>query len=79
MVSSFDVDSRLVRHRAVNACLAPLCSVDWCAVTTVEGIGSVKTGLHPVQGEWRQGMPCPRSRAVDEQGRLLIENPRSWV
>ena len=26
-------------HRAVNACLAPICSVDGCNVTTVEGLG----------------------------------------
>jgi hypothetical protein len=50
MVSHYDVGQHRVIHRAVNACLAPLCSVDWCAVTTVEGIGSVSTGLHPVQG-----------------------------
>lgn len=50
MVSHYDATQRRVIHRAVNACLAPLCSVDWCAVTTVEGIGSVSKGLHPVQG-----------------------------
>ena len=33
----------------MNACLAPLCSMHGLAVTTVEGIGSVKNGLHPVQ------------------------------
>ncbi|XP_071497121.1 xanthine dehydrogenase/oxidase-like [Diadema antillarum] len=38
-----------VTHRAVNACLVPVCSVHGTAVTTVEGIGSVKTKLHPVQ------------------------------
>lgn len=38
-----------VHHRSVNACLAPLASCDSTAVTTVEGIGSVKSGLHPVQ------------------------------
>ena len=27
----------------------PLCAVDGMAVTTVEGIGSTKTALHPVQ------------------------------
>uniref|UniRef100_A0A8C1ZSZ9 Xanthine dehydrogenase/oxidase n=1 Tax=Cyprinus carpio TaxID=7962 RepID=A0A8C1ZSZ9_CYPCA len=36
-------------HYAVNACLAPLCSLHHCAVTTVEGIGSVASKLHPVQ------------------------------
>ena len=38
-----------VRHIAVNACLAPLCSIDGMAITTVEGIGSVEAGLHPCQ------------------------------
>ena len=35
-------------HRGVNACLAPLCSVDACHVTTVEGIGT-QANPHPVQ------------------------------
>ena len=35
-------------HRGVNACLAPLCSVDSCHVTTVEGIGT-QSNPHPVQ------------------------------
>ena len=49
MVSSYDREEDTVRHMAVNACLAPLCSVDGMAVTTVEGIGSTRTTLHPVQ------------------------------
>lgn len=36
-------------HYSVNGCLAPLCSVDGLAVTTVEGLGTVKGGLDPVQ------------------------------
>ncbi|XP_050457296.1 xanthine dehydrogenase isoform X2 [Cataglyphis hispanica] len=36
-------------HLAVNACLTPICAVHGLAVTTVEGIGSTKTKLHPVQ------------------------------
>ena len=44
-VSSFDGS---LRHRAVNACLAPLCSVDGCHVMTVEGIGTT-TEPHAVQ------------------------------
>ncbi|KAI8505452.1 hypothetical protein Bbelb_166410, partial [Branchiostoma belcheri] len=36
-------------HLAVNACLAPICSLHGAAVTTVEGIGSTRTRLHPVQ------------------------------
>lgn len=38
----------VVIHRGVNACLAPLCSVDACHVTTVEGIGT-QANPHPVQ------------------------------
>ncbi|KAF5279177.1 hypothetical protein FQR65_LT03424 [Abscondita terminalis] len=40
---------RRMRHIAINACLAPVCSMHGLAVTTVEGIGSTKTKLHPVQ------------------------------
>ncbi|CAF0786586.1 unnamed protein product [Adineta steineri] len=39
-----------LEHRTVNACLAPLCSVDGCHIITVEGLGSVaKSNLHPAQ------------------------------
>lgn len=37
------------RHFSVMACLVPLCSLHGAAVTTVEGVGSIKTRLHPVQ------------------------------
>jgi len=33
----------------VNGCLLPLCCLHGLAVVTVEGIGSVRTGVHPVQ------------------------------
>lgn len=36
-------------YRSVNACLAPLYSVAGAHVLTVEGIGSEREGLHPVQ------------------------------
>lgn len=36
-------------HYPVNACLAPVLSMHGLAVTTVEGIGSTRTKLHPVQ------------------------------
>nr|QEO19121.1 rosy [Rhagovelia antilleana] len=49
MVSRFDRKNRRILHYAVNACLAPVCSMHGLAVTTVEGIGSTKTRLHPVQ------------------------------
>ena len=36
-------------HRQVNSCLRPLCANDGMAVTTVEGIGSVGSGLSEEQ------------------------------
>ncbi len=42
-------------RRSVNACLAPLCSVDGMAVTTVDGIGSVRDGLNEVQQAMADG------------------------
>jgi xanthine dehydrogenase/oxidase len=38
-------------HRAVNACLRPLCAVSGMIVTTTEGIGNVHDGVDPVQYE----------------------------
>lgn len=55
MVSRYDPQTRRVRHTSVNACLAPLCAMDACAITTVEGVGAITglghdaRGLHPVQ------------------------------
>ena len=36
-------------HMPVNACLRSLCAMDGYEVTTVEGVGNTKDGLHPVQ------------------------------
>lgn len=37
------------RHYSANACLLPICSLYGMAVTTVEGVGSTRTRIHPVQ------------------------------
>uniref|UniRef100_A0A8B9MJ97 Aldehyde oxidase 1 n=1 Tax=Accipiter nisus TaxID=211598 RepID=A0A8B9MJ97_9AVES len=37
------------KHYSANACLLPICSLYGAAVTTVEGVGSTKTRVHPVQ------------------------------
>ncbi|XP_055613911.1 xanthine dehydrogenase [Uranotaenia lowii] len=49
MVSKIDRTTKRVSNVAVNACLTPVCAVHGMAVTTVEGIGSTRTRLHPVQ------------------------------
>uniref|UniRef100_A0A8C3W8T2 aldehyde oxidase n=1 Tax=Catagonus wagneri TaxID=51154 RepID=A0A8C3W8T2_9CETA len=49
MVSKRDPMSQKIRHFSVTACLVPICSLYGAAVTTVEGVGSIKTRLHPVQ------------------------------
>ncbi|XP_051880287.1 xanthine dehydrogenase/oxidase-like [Pristis pectinata] len=49
MISKYSPLQGKIVHVAVNACLAPLCSLHHTAVTTVEGIGSTGTQLHPVQ------------------------------
>ncbi|CRK86175.1 CLUMA_CG000058, isoform A [Clunio marinus] len=49
MLSRFDRKKKIVKHFAVNACLTPVCSLHGLAVTTIEGIGSTRTRLHPVQ------------------------------
>ncbi|KAH9302062.1 hypothetical protein KI387_013645, partial [Taxus chinensis] len=49
MVSHYDPLRRKSIHCAVNACLAPLYSVEGMHVITVEGIGNRQLGLHPVQ------------------------------
>ncbi|KAF2404945.1 xanthine dehydrogenase [Trichodelitschia bisporula] len=48
VVSQYNPTTRKVYHASVNACLAPLVSVDGKHVITVEGIGSVKQP-HPAQ------------------------------
>jgi len=39
----------VVSHRAVNACLMPLYAAEGTHIVTVEGLGSVRDGLHPIQ------------------------------
>ena len=50
-ILSFNV-TFIYRHESVVSCLVPLCSVHGKAITTVEGVGSIEIGLHPVQVCW---------------------------
>lgn len=47
-MSQYNPTSKKIYHASVNACLAPLVSLDGKHVITVEGIGNVKKP-HPVQ------------------------------
>ncbi|XP_071706054.1 xanthine dehydrogenase 1-like [Rutidosis leptorrhynchoides] len=60
MVSYFDQNLKKCVHQAINACLAPLYSVEGMHVITVEGLGNRKFGLHPVQESLasRHGSQC---------------------
>ncbi|XP_058474050.1 aldehyde oxidase 6 isoform X2 [Solea solea] len=49
MVSRYQPATKTIRHFSANACLLPLCQLHGAAVITVEGIGSTKTRIHPVQ------------------------------
>ncbi|KAI1237061.1 hypothetical protein IHE44_0014316 [Lamprotornis superbus] len=49
MISTYEPASKKIRHYSANACLLPICSLYGAAVTTVEGVGSTKTRIHPVQ------------------------------
>lgn len=48
VVSQFNPTTKKIYHASVNACLAPLVSVDGKHVITVEGIGNVQRP-HPAQ------------------------------
>ncbi|KAF1812503.1 xanthine dehydrogenase [Eremomyces bilateralis CBS 781.70] len=48
VISQYNPTTKKIYHASVNACLAPLVSVDGKHVITVEGIGSVKRP-HPAQ------------------------------
>ena len=48
VVSQYNPTTKKIYHASVNACIAPLVSVDGKHVITVEGIGNVKNP-HPVQ------------------------------
>ncbi|CAK7219419.1 hypothetical protein SBRCBS47491_003837 [Sporothrix bragantina] len=54
VISQYNPTTRSIYHASVNACLAPLASVDGKHVITIEGIGNVKQP-HPVQERVARG------------------------
>ncbi|XP_021105376.1 aldehyde oxidase-like isoform X2 [Heterocephalus glaber] len=49
MVSRYNAMSKEIHHYPATACLVPVCSLHGAAVTTVEGVGSIRSRIHPVQ------------------------------
>ncbi|KAJ6665273.1 hypothetical protein lerEdw1_004322 [Lerista edwardsae] len=49
MISRYDPITKKIVHYSANACLIPICLLYGTSVITVEGIGSTKTRIHPVQ------------------------------
>lgn len=48
VVSQFNPTTKKVYHASINACLAPLISLDGKHIITIEGVGDVKSP-HPAQ------------------------------
>ncbi|KAJ6665277.1 hypothetical protein lerEdw1_004326 [Lerista edwardsae] len=49
MISRYEPVTKKMVHYSTNACLIPICLLYGTSVITVEGIGSTKTRIHPVQ------------------------------
>ncbi|XP_037617344.1 aldehyde oxidase 6 isoform X1 [Sebastes umbrosus] len=49
MLSRLQPATKTIIHYSASACLLPICQLHGAAVTTVEGVGSTKTRIHPVQ------------------------------
>jgi xanthine dehydrogenase/oxidase len=50
-LTTWDEATDTLTSRPVNSCLRPICLLDGQAITTTEGIGNVRDGVHPVQYE----------------------------
>ncbi|KAM7522792.1 hypothetical protein LguiA_012694 [Lonicera macranthoides] len=48
LLSKYDPVLKQVENDKVNSCLTLLCSINGCSVTTTEGLGNSKDGLHPI-------------------------------
>ncbi|GAB4859898.1 aryl-alcohol oxidase 3 [Ancistrocladus abbreviatus] len=48
LLSKYDPLHDRVEDYSVSSCLTLLCSVNWCSITTTEGLGNSKDGFHPI-------------------------------
>ncbi|KAM7096812.1 LOW QUALITY PROTEIN: aldehyde oxidase 2-like [Ciconia maguari] len=49
MISTCNPVAKQIQHRPANSCLLPISSLHGAAVTTVDGVGSIKIRIHPTQ------------------------------
>ncbi|XP_070789374.1 aldehyde oxidase isoform X1 [Pituophis catenifer annectens] len=49
MISTYNPETKKIHHYPANSCLFPLCSIHGAAITSVEGVGTTKTKLNPIQ------------------------------
>uniref|UniRef100_A0A8C5S0A1 Aldehyde oxidase n=1 Tax=Laticauda laticaudata TaxID=8630 RepID=A0A8C5S0A1_LATLA len=49
MISTYNPETKKIHHYPANSCLLPLCCIHGAAITTVEGVGTTKTKLNPIQ------------------------------
>ena len=76
VVSQFNPTTQKIYHASVNACLAPLVSVDGKHVITVEGIGNSEKP-HPVQERIAKlhGSQC----GFCTPGIVMVSTPSPWA
>ncbi|KAA8499059.1 Xanthine dehydrogenase [Porphyridium purpureum] len=55
LITKYKAPAQTFESHAVNACLYPMLAAHGCAVTTVEGVGSTRHGLHPAQRALAEG------------------------
>lgn len=48
LLSKYDPVHHKVENYTINSCLTLVCSIHGCSITTTEGLGSQKTGFHPI-------------------------------
>ena len=47
-LTKYNPEAKEVKVSTVNSCLVLLCSIDGCAITTTEGLGNQRDGLHAI-------------------------------